>query len=141
MAARYGSFRLDAEAAIGTAEYLRSFKKIDPTLGMYAAYAYAQAGNSEGVLSIFKYMAREPEPVLFDVGMLAIQRDVNRPQVLDFAPWMPLLTQGWMLLGDFEEAMPQVLREARKHLLPGLWTTFAPEGVDILEQAMFGRVG
>ena len=124
---------------MGTADYLRFLKKVDPTLGLYAANAYAKAGDSKGVLSVFDYMRREPEPVLFDVGTLAVQRSAALPQVLDFAPGMPMLTQGWMLLGDFAEVMPQPLRKARQHLIPGLWTTFASEGVDILQEAMFGR--
>jgi hypothetical protein len=68
--------------------------------------------------------------------MLAAQRDRRLAQDLDFAPWLPVLTQGWMLLGKFESEMPAVLREARQYLLPGLWTTFAKEGVDILEQRL-----
>jgi hypothetical protein len=139
-AAKHGSFRLDREAADGTAAYLRSMKKFDPTLGLYAAYAYAQAGNNDGVLSVFDYMRMEPEPVFFDVGMLAVQRNKKLPQSLHFAPWMPMLTQGWMLLGTFEGLMPNVLKEARKHLIPGLWTTFSTEGMDVLEEAIFGGV-
>lgn len=138
VAAKNGSFRLDAEAARGTAAYLREFKKIDPTLGLYAAYAYAQAGDKSEVLSVYRYMRREPEPVFFDVAMLAAQRDPEMVQVLDFPPWMPMLTQGWMLMEAFAEVMPEPVRKARAHLLPGLWTTFAPEGMDILEMAMFG---
>ncbi|KXU82596.1 hypothetical protein CI15_34345 [Paraburkholderia monticola] len=141
IAAKHGSFRLDQEAAEGTASYLRSMKKFDPTLGLYAAYAYVQAGKDEGVLSIFDYMRMEPEPIFFDVAMLAAQRNRKLPQSLDFAPWMPLLTQGWLLLGAFEKRMPDVLKVARKHLIPGLWTTFSAEGMNVLEEAMFGGVG
>ncbi|EEA04358.1 peptidase C14 caspase catalytic subunit p20 [Burkholderia sp. H160] len=141
IAAKHGSFRLDQEAAEGTASYLRSMKKFDPTLGLYAAYAYVQAGNDQGVLSIFDYMRIEPEPVFFDVGMLAAQRNKKLPQSLDFAPWMPMLTQGWLLLGTFETLMPDVLKVAHKHLIPGLWTTFSAEGMNVLEEAIFGGVG
>ena len=138
VAARNGSFRLDPEAAQGTAQYLRMLKQVDPTLGLYAAYAYAQAGDGKGVVSVYRYMEREPEPVIFDVGMLAARQIPQAQRTLDFAPWMPMLTQGWMLLGDFANAMPEPLRRARAHLLPGLWTTFAPEGMDVLEAEIFG---
>lgn len=138
VAARHGSFRFDATAARDTARYLRRLKQLDPTLGLYAAYAYAQAGDDGGVLSVYDYMKREPEPVLFDVGMLAMQRSAKIASSLNFTPWMPMLTQGWMLLGRFSEAMPAPLRKARKYLMPALWTTFAPEGVEILRRGMFG---
>ena len=53
-------------------------KSFDPTLGLYAAYAYAQSGNYPEVLSVFRYMRRDPAPVLFDVAMLAAQRARGR---------------------------------------------------------------
>lgn len=139
VAARHGSFRLDKEAARETARYLRRHKLFDPTLGLYAAYAYAQAGDNGGVLSVYAYMQDDPAPTLFDVAMLAAQRSTEVPQDLDYAPWLPVLTQGWMLLGKFEREMPDVLQQARRFLLPGLWTTFASEGMDILEARVLGR--
>lgn len=139
VAARHGSFRLDAGRASGQASFLRALKRVDPTLGIYSAYAYAQSGNLQGVKSVFDYMRREAEPVPFDVAMLALQDEKKHPTILDFAPWMPMLTQGWTLLGRFDEIMPAVLREARKHLLPSLWSTFTPTGADILESAWGGR--
>lgn len=147
--AREGRFRVDPDSAQATALLLRRYKRVDPTLGLFAAYAYAQGGNGEGVLSVFRYMSFERVTVPWDVAMLAAQYgqhdptdDVDwlkPPEVLDFAPWMPLLTQGWMLLGRYEAEMPDVLRRARRYLLPGLWTTFAEPGVQILDQALFGR--
>lgn len=132
-AARLGNFRLDKETASQVADRLRYLKRLDPTLGLYAAYAYAQAGNIDGVLSVYSYMLGDPAPVLFDVAMLAAQYSDLVPQDLDFAPWLPVLTQGWLLLGRFEDEMPAPVRDARAYLMPGLWTTFAREGMDILE--------
>lgn len=147
--AREGSFRVEPGSAQATALLLRRYKQVDPTLGLFAAYAYAQGGDGEGVLSVFRYMVSERVLVPWDVAMLAAQygkhdpTDVvtwlNPPEVLDFAPWMPLLTQGWMLLGRYEIGMPEVLRRARRYLLPGLWTTFAKPGMRILDQALFSK--
>ncbi|MFZ6681934.1 caspase family protein [Undibacterium sp. Tian12W] len=134
VAARNGVFRLDnAEYA---ADHLRVLKRIDPTLGIYAAYAYAQVGNFAGVRSIFHIMNDEPEPVPFDVAMLAFQLETREHVTLDFAPGMPMLTQGWMSLGRFEAIMPDSLKAARCYLKPSLWTTFAAEGMDILEKEL-----
>lgn len=147
--AKEGRFRVDPESAQATARLLRLYKRVDPTLGLFAAYAYAQGGDGKGVLSVFRYMSFEEVTVPWDVAMLAAQYGqhdstddvgwLKPPEVLDFAPWMPLLTQGWMLLGRYEAEMPEVLRCARKYLLPGLWTTFARPGVEILDHALFGR--
>jgi len=131
VAARNGTFRLDK--ATEAADYLRVLKRIDPTLGIYAAYAYAQVGNNAGVASVFEYMLREPEPVPFDVAMLALKN--RKSGALNFAPGMPMLTQGWMSLGRYESSMPEPLKQARCHLKPSLWSMFSPQGMDILEKA------
>lgn len=53
------------------AEFLRLEKALDPTLGLYAAYAYIQIGKRKLAKSVYDYMTQEPEPVLFDVALLA----------------------------------------------------------------------
>lgn len=133
VAARHGVYRPGKLTARTEAGYLRLLERIDPTLAIYAAYAYSQRGDSRGVNAVFKYMQREREPVPFDVAMLSLQSN-KRADVLDYAPWMPMLTQGWMLLGKFEKHMLPALREARSYLLPSLWSTFAAKGGDLLEQ-------
>ena len=77
-------------------------------------------------------MSREPEPVPFDVAMLALQND-EMPD-LNYAPGLPMLTQGWMSLGRLESLMPDVLKRARQYLKPSLWTTFTEEGMNIIER-------
>lgn len=134
VAARNGTFRLDR--AKNAADYLRVLKRVDPTLGIYAAYAYAQVGNLAGVRSVFRYMSDEPEPVPFDVAMLALQRDLEPD--LNYAPGLPMLTQGWMSLGRLEPLMPEPLKAARRYLKPSLWTTFTKEGMNILESGLTG---
>lgn len=133
VAARHGSFRLEAgmEAMEG-ARYLRRLKAIDPTLGLYSAYAYAQAGDFEGIESVFEYMSYEAEPVLFDVAMLANKLDVqarNRGRPSAVTPFCPMLTQGWAFVDVNEVWLPEAVRRARENLRPGLWTTFGKRGV------------
>ncbi len=140
VAARNGSFRLGGEGdAQDGANFLRELKKIDPTLGLYAAYAYAQAGNIDGVESIFRYMRVELEPILFDVALLANKlpesgHGTNRPYAI--APFCPMLTQGWALLDTDNIWLPAAVREVQRELVPGLWTTFGQKGVDILWSAI-----
>jgi hypothetical protein len=47
-----------------------------------------------------------------------------------------MLRQGWSLLGVRDARLPGAVREARNWLLPALWTTFAPQGVTILKDAI-----
>jgi hypothetical protein len=133
VAARNGSFRLEGGIeALEGAQFLRTLKAIDPTLGLYSAYAYAQAGDLEGLASVFEYMSREREPILFDVAMLTnrlARAARTTTHSLPISPFCPMLTQGWALVEPNEMWLPAPVRHAREHLLPGLWTTFSPEGV------------
>ena len=133
-AARFGKFRPtgSSDSLIVEASYLRSSKAFDPTLGLYAAYAYAQAGDYRAVKSVYDYMAREPEPVLFDVAMLKVLFEPES-EIGETSPSCPLLTQGWSYLSINYKLFPKILRELSSHLLPGLWTTFTPTGTGIFE--------
>ncbi|MDP3662447.1 MAG: caspase family protein [Nitrosomonas sp.] len=139
VAARNGSFTLDRKEATDAARYLRMLKSVDPTLGIYAAYAYAQVGGQEGVESVYRYMSENiygyNPPVPFDVAMLA-HRNGPWPEAYRFPPTMPMLTQGWALLGGLEHSMHPAALNARHHLIPSLWTAFTTEGMDILEESM-----
>lgn len=145
VAARNGSFRLDNERAFEGAQYLRALKSLDPTLGLYAAYAYIQTGRIKDVQSLLRYMVNEKiyiegnkqhkVPVLFDVLLLSgLESAKNRAAVV--APACPMLTQGWAYIESYRgKLLPKVL-EAGQHLQPGLWTTFTKEGVSILREAI-----
>ncbi len=136
VASRNGIFRVDSDKdASRVADYLRVEKKSDPTLGLYASYAYAQAGRMKSIQSVYKYMNHQPVPVLYDVALLAGKLPANDifsdiPHTV--APLCPMLTQGWAYLDAFEDRIPKFVKELRRHLVPGLWTTFTPEGVDRL---------
>lgn len=111
------------------ARYLRMLKHVDPVLAVFAANAYVQAGNFKGLASVYSWMRSAPGPMPFDVALLASQFAENGPERLDFSPWMPLLTQDWLMLGRFEQELPEILREVRRYLLPSLFTTFSSEGM------------
>lgn len=130
--AGFGTFKLEGDMmeVINQASYLRNIKAIDPTMGLYAAYAYAQAGSEEDVQSVYDYMMREPEPVLHDVYMLAriSSPDITSNQLT--APFCPVLTQGWSYLSIDPTLVSTEVQELAKYLVPGLWTTFNPKALD-----------
>jgi hypothetical protein len=135
-AARRGIFTIEKQMAASFAGYIRQLKAIDPTLGIYAAYAYAQSGLIEGVNDVFEWMSRETGiPVPFDVALLANRLGDRGTLPPGYAPKMPMLTQGWALLHE-ELNIPTWLMNARTHLLPSLWTTFSPEGVQLVKRML-----
>lgn len=137
-AARYGVFRIDGpkevrmQAAEKLADQIRMMKAIDPTLGLYAAYAYADAGLLKQVRSVMSYMRSDLRTDLFDVAMLAGDLRDSPPHV----PFCPMLSQGWSLLRVKNARLPEGLGAAPDHLQTALWTTFDPTGIGIIESSL-----
>jgi hypothetical protein len=127
VAADHGRFQLASGAeARRFAEELRQRKAIDPALGLYAAYAFSQAGDDEEVRGIHDHMVRDLGTALFDIHMLS-----HRPTAEDgppgncpVVPAFPMLTQGWNLVGPRGVPRPWHFRRAAAYLTSSLWTTF-----------------
>ena len=131
VAARNGSFTVENESVSSFASRIRQGKAIDPSLGLYAAYAYAQIGAYGDVSSVYHYMQGDPDlPVPFDVAMLASRWRENEFHVerSRFAPFAPMLSQGWALLADGDPMFRPIHARLRPHLLPSLWTTLDEQG-------------
>lgn len=139
-AARFGAFRIEGDAdkratnAVRLADKIRILKAIDPTLGLYAAYAYAEAGMTEQVRSVLQFMQGDLGTNVFDVAMLAgvlSAREANQSSRV--VPFCPMLSQGWGWLRVRGVSLRPELEKARDHLRPALWTTFDKTGMEIIE--------
>lgn len=134
-AARLGVFRLDnKKRAVKLAEDIRVFKGLDPSLGLYSAYAYAEADRRDDVNSVLHYMRDDLGADLFDVAMLA--RNILGAGREPIVPFCPMLTQGWNFLRARAITLPQVLNDAQDDLTPGLWTTFKPMRTQLILEAI-----
>jgi len=134
VAARRGILKIERDRAESFGNYVRQLKVLDPTLGIYAAYAYGQVGMIDQVEGVFDWMAMDKEvPVPFDVALLA-NRLENQTEVR-IAGRTPMLTQGWALL---HEGLPvsKNLLQASNYTLPSLWTTLSAEGVAFLMEML-----
>lgn len=134
VAARHGRFQVPPESAAKFANRIRQDKGLDPTLGLYAAYAYAQAGRYEDAHSVFRYMRDDALPVPFDVAMLATRVEPACAAGRLTAPFAPMLSQGWALLAEGDPMFRPIHQELRAHLVPSLWTTLTSDGVAIAER-------
>lgn len=142
-AARFGVFRIEGEreirarAAAQLADRIRIMKGIDPTLGLYAAYAYADAGLMNQVRSVRDYMRGDLDADLFDVAMLSGSLSGRGPaHNVRTVPFCPMLSQGWGLLRLKDVRVPPAVDTARDHLRGALWTTFDAEGMEVLISAL-----
>jgi len=81
-------------------------------------------------------------PVPFDVVMLASRYQDNRSQAerAKFAPFCPMLSQGWALLAEGDVLFKMIHHEVRRHLIPALWTTLNNDGVGLIRNAVLKKV-
>ena len=133
VASRNGRFEIERGQEVEFAARIRQEKGIDPIMGLYAAYAYAQAGRFEDAYSVFTYM-REDEielPIPFDVAMLALRyrADALSEPFVRVAPFAPMLAQGWSLLLPTDPMSRPIHQTLRPHLIPALFSTLDAEGV------------
>ncbi|GEM_PF-3199283 len=140
-AARNGIFLGDEDIA----GFLREFKSLDPTLGLFSAYAYFQKGNFSGVRSIYRIMNEEREHVLGDIRILGKLSNIDHylidgPTDVNFINLnnmpLPMLTEGWSYLKLLPENPWEYLS---KHLQPGLWTSFNRDGLKYLSESQHYR--
>ncbi|WP_353646264.1 caspase family protein [Mesorhizobium sp. WSM2239] len=151
--AQFGVFKIAGEGetqdrnAQALADAVRMGKGADPTLGLYAAYAYHDADLIGQLRSVDEIMQGNLGGVrLFDVAMLAqgfpasdrnggtpFQEAFNRG---DLVPFCPMLSQGWAFLRVKSVALPPNVDAARDHLLPSLWTTFDAGGIELIISAL-----
>jgi Caspase domain len=145
VAARNGYFFVSDQNPSEFAGRVRQAKGIDPTLGLYAAYAYAQVGRFKDAYSVYTYMKNDEIelPVPFDVLMLAtrFKHDADKEPAARFAPFAPMLSQGWSLLMPDDPLQAPLHERLRPHLVPSLWTTLDLAGVRLARREVrSGRV-
>jgi hypothetical protein len=140
-AARFGVFRIEggresrAQAAAQLAGRVRMMKGADPTLGIYAAYAYADAGLPRQVTSVRDFMRGDLGGDVFDVAMLADSLNQKLAVEPVVTPPCPMLAQGWNYLRIKEIRLTPAFEFARDHLKQSLWTTFTSTGMQRIMEA------
>jgi len=142
-AAKYGVFRIEGakedkqKAGARLADKIRVLKSVDPTLGVYAAYAYADSDLIGQVQSVRSYVRGDLNVDLFDLALLA---NVLSGKPIDgrgdVVPFCPMLTQGWQLLRVKGVSLPAQVERARDDMRDALWTTFGPRGMELVFSAI-----
>lgn len=142
-ASALGGFRIEGDAATRAqnaaqiGDQIRLMKSVDPTLGIYAAYAYAQAGLPEKVSSVASFMRGDLGFDFFDLAML--DRRDGGGVVPGAFPFWPMLTQGWEYLRPYDVSSPHDLLELKPFLRPSLWTTLSGEAKPVVASIVAGR--
>jgi hypothetical protein len=135
-AAGLGVFRVTGDNALQLATAMQIAKSIDPSMALYAAYAYHDLGRRDRIREMQSFLRGDLGITLFDIALLAADdslKQAQRDRVV--LPPVPMLSQGWSLLSAFKASMDPVLLELQRHLRPSLWTLFDPVGTQALIKA------
>jgi hypothetical protein len=124
-----GVFRLEGANALEIAKRMQYAKGVDPTLAVYAAYAYNDLRRRDLIREMSRYMRDDIGAPLFDVAMLSGELNARNVANSDVFSYMPLLAQGWALLSAYRVSLPDSLAELHRTLVPSVWTMFDQEGI------------
>jgi hypothetical protein len=111
---------------------IRVSKRVDPTLSLYAAYAFDRAGRFEKTASVSALLASDLETEFFDTAMFAGKLTGKPFRDRSVVPFAPMLAQGWDLLHVKGAQLDPRLYDAWSRLRPALWTTFAPQDIELV---------
>lgn len=141
-AARLGVFRLEGDNALALARRMQYAKGVDPSLALYAAYAYHDLGRRDLIREMAGYLHGDLGFLFADIGLLGRMLDgKSLADEAQFAPCVPMLAQGWALLRALRVRLPDGLQDMQRHLLPSLWTQFTAAGTALLRPLMLsGRI-
>jgi hypothetical protein len=98
-ASQHGRFRLEQADAHEVARKMQYAKGIDPTLAVYAAYAYHDLQDIGRIREMSGYLRGDIGVTFFDLALLGrmlIDKTIRPGDGI--TPFVPLLSQGWALL-------------------------------------------
>jgi hypothetical protein len=136
-AAENGHFRLNDANASTLARRMQYAKGIDPTLGIYAAYAYYDLQKRDLIRQMCGYMRDDIGAVLFDLELLGRRLFEKGLTPTDrIVPFFPMLAQGWALLKANRFQAHPVLAKVQPCMKSSLWTLFGSEAFEPLKLAI-----
>ena len=134
---QHGRFRLEQDDAIRIAQDMQYAKGIDPTLAVYAAYAYHDLQAMQRIRDMSGYLSSDIGVTFFDLALLS-RGLVDKSVVASdrIVPFFPLLSQGWALLGANRVRLHPALQGIENNMRDSLWSLFDEAGLRKLAQAM-----
>ena len=132
-----GSFRLEGNDALAVARRMQVSKGVDPSLAVYAAYAYHELQRRDLLTQMADFMSGDLGAPLFDVALLARKLDKKETarDGVRLVGAVPLMAQGWTLLNALEVKLPDSLSALQECRAQSLWTLFDAQGVDRVRRA------
>ena len=136
-ATNHDRFRLDGDDAMAIAARMQAVKGADPTLSIYAAYAYHDLQAMDRIRDMSRYQHEDLGIHLFDVALLSRELiDATITPDRGVVPFTPLLAQGWSLLNANRFRLHPALVPLQATLRESLWSSYLPPGVQLLRAAL-----
>jgi hypothetical protein len=130
-ASALGRFELSGEDGARLAAQMQYAKGVDPSLAVYAAYAYFARGNAQRIAEMSSYLRGDVGVTIFDLALLSgdlVDRGVKPSDPV--LPCVPLLAQGWADLRAHRSKLPTPLRGVNRLVTNSLWSVYRPEAFD-----------
>lgn len=139
-ASQYTRFELDAADTGAIARKMQISKGIDPTLAIYAAYAYYDLQTVNVIKDMTQLVLDDLGVTLFDLALLSGQLiGAHVCRAANVFPFVPLLSRGWNLLNANKVRLHPALKGVERTLLESVWSLFDARGVVMLERALMSR--
>jgi hypothetical protein len=136
-ASHHGRFRLDQNNASTIGRAMQLEKGIDPTLAVYAAYAYHDLQAIDRIRTMSAYLLADLNITFFDLELLGRQLiDTTVGRERHVLPFVPLFSQGWPLLQAHRVKLHPALDGIEQNMRDSLWSVFDDAGVRQLKRAM-----
>ena len=135
--AQHGRFRIDNDDAGDLAQKMQYAKMFDPTMAVYAAYAYYDLQTVTRIEQMSGALREDLGVSLFDVDLLARGLVGRRVTIdLQIVPFVPLLSQGWHLLNAHGIGLHPALDGIERTMRDSLWSLYDGDGVTKLRNAL-----
>lgn len=139
-ASQFGRFRIDGNDAEKTAQQMQYMKSLDPTMSIYAAYAYRDLQAIDRIGQMSQWLQGDLGATFFDLMLLSRQL-IDRAIAPDdrIVPFTPLLSQGWALLRANRVKLHPRLEGIERTVRESLWSLYDDKGLDLLANALQTR--
>jgi hypothetical protein len=140
-ASQHGRFRLDQEGSFDIARKMQYAKGIDPTLAIYAAYAYHDLQATDRIREMSRYQRDDLGVTFFDLALLSrelAERDVRNIDH-NIIPFVPLFSQGWPLLAANRVRLHPSLDGVERTMRESVWSLFDDRGINMLYAALMSK--
>jgi hypothetical protein len=136
-ASLHGRFHLERSDAAAVGQKMQVAKGVDPTLAVYAAYAYHDLGEVQRIREMSGYLRGDVGATFFDLELLARQL-VDKPVEINsrVVPFTPLLSQGWAMLRAGRVQLHPALDRMQRAMRDSLWALYDSNGIANLKAAM-----